>query len=403
MTIDAPTVSRRAVLTTALAASRVLGANEKLRMGVIGCGGMANAHIRSLLPVREQWNFEFTAVCDIYQKRLDAAAQLTGASKVKDYRSVLDNKDIDYVLIATPEHWHYQMAMDAVAAGKHVYCEKPMTQTPEQAKRLVARVKANPKIKFQVGVQGMSDDSYETAYKFVKDGALGKVVLAQIDYSRNHRDDFWVGREDPDVKPENIDWKAWLGPAPKRDFDPQRFQYWRRYWDYSGGIASDLFVHRVTRIIKALGLTFPERGVGFGGKFEFTQSIAEIPDTLNILLDYPGGPTVQLISSMANERKVDHLLRGHKATLEFTNTGFTITPERVFEDEAKMIVHQKSGGERTELHHQNLMNAIRNNEPLKCDVDLGMYGVVACSMGNESYRRGKIVRWDSARGRMVLV
>jgi len=228
------------------------------------------------------------------------------------------------------------------------------------------------------------------------------VVLAQIDYSRNYKDDFWIGADDPDVKPgENFDWKAWLGPAPKREFDRERFLYWRRFWDYSGGIASDLFVHRVTRIIKSLGLTFPEKCVGFGGKFEFVNSKAEIPDTLNIMLDYPGGPTVHLISSMANDTKVPHLLRGHKATLEFTNTGFTITPQRQFEGEAKMIVHQKTGGERTDLHHQNLINAIRNNEPLKCDVDLGMYGVVACSMGNESYRKGRIVKWDNARGRVI--
>jgi predicted dehydrogenase len=388
---------------TALSATRVLGANEKLRVGVIGCGGMANAHVSSLLPIRESDNFEITAVCDVYQKRMDAMVKRTGGKPVKDYRTILGDKDIDYVLIATPEHWHYQMAMDALAAGKHVYCEKPMTQNPEQAKKLVARVKANPKLKFQVGVQGMSDDSYETAFKYVKDGALGKVVLAQIDYSRNHRDDFWTGEMDPDVKPgENLDWKSWLGPAAKHDFEPDRFQFWRRYWDYSGGIASDLFIHRVTRIIKALGLTAPEKAVGFGGKFEFAQSKAEIPDTLNFLLDYPGGLTVQLISSMANDTKVSHLLRGHKATLEFTNTGFTITPQRLFEGEAKMIVHQKTGGERTELHHQNLMRAIRSGEALKCDAELGMAGVVACYMGNESYRRGKIAHWDGAKQRVML-
>src|SRR5260370_383632 len=159
-------------------------------------------------------------------------------------------------------------------------------------------------------------------------GALGKVVLAQIDYSRNYKSDFWRNPPDDDAKPGvNLDWKAWLGPAPKRPFDPDRYFSWRRYWDYSSGIASDLFIHRVTRIIKALDLKFPAFGSGAGGKFEFSSSPAEIPDTLNILLDYPGGPTVQLISSMANSTPVDHLLRGHKATLQFTSTGFTIRPQ----------------------------------------------------------------------------
>src|SRR5581483_8381949 len=161
---------------------------------------------------------------------------------------------------------------------------------------------------------------------------------------------------DEDARPgENLDWKAWLGPAPKRAFDPARYFRWRHYWDYSGGIAADLFVHRVTRIIKSLGLTFPEYATAAGGKFEFASSAAEIPDTLNILLDYPGGLTVQLISSQANERKVQHLLRGHKATLEFTDSGFTITPERVYANEAKPATFQKTGAEELDLHHRNLI------------------------------------------------
>jgi predicted dehydrogenase len=250
----------------------------------------------------------------------------------------------------------------------------------------------------QVGVQGMSDDSYETAQKFVKDGALGKVVLAQIDYSRNYKDDFWEYPRDADAQPGvNLDWKAWLGTAPKRPFDPDRYFSWRRYWDYSSGIASDLFIHRVTRIIKALDLTFPVFGVGAGGKFEFTTSTAEIPDTFNILLDYPGGPTVQLISSMANGTAVPHLLRGHKATLEFTRTGFVIRPDGGGEE----IVHQKTGAEALDLHHRNLRNAIRKGEPLKCDSMLGYRGVVACEMGVQSYRKRRCMRWDAAKERIV--
>jgi predicted dehydrogenase len=226
-------------------------------------------------------------------------------------------------------------------------------------------------------------------------------VLAQIDYSRNYKDDFWVNRVEDDAQPGvNLDWKAWLGPAQKRPFDAERFFSWRRYWDYSSGIASDLFIHRVTRIIKALDLKFPAFGSGAGGKFEFTASRAEIPDTLNILLDYPGGPTVQLISSMANSTKVDHLLRGHKATLEFTATGFTIRPQGPPAD-AKEIVHQKTGAEALDLHHRNLMNAIRKNEPLKCDATLGYYGVVACEMGVQSYRKRKYMKWDAAGERIV--
>lgn len=391
-----------ASFATALSASRVLGANERLRIGVIGCGGMANEHMRALARMRETDNCEIAQVCDVYQLRLERAAEKFAAKPVKDYRAVLDNRDIDYVLIATPEHWHYPMILDALAAGKHVYTEKPMTQTVEQARKVAERVRALPKQKLQVGVQGMSDDSYETANRYIAAGALGKVVLAQIDYSRNHLNDFWVHPPEGDARPgENLDWKAWLGPAPKREFDPDRFWNWRRYWDYSGGIASDLFIHRVTRIIKSLGLTFPERGVGAGGKFHFVDSKAEIPDTLNILLDYPEKLTVQLVSSMANDTPVEHMIRGHHATLKFDRTGFTITPQRLFEGEAKMIVHRKTGGEEVDLHHRNLMNAIRNGEALKCDAQLGLYGVAACAMGVESYRKQKYMKWDAARQRIV--
>jgi predicted dehydrogenase len=392
---------RTALALTALSSSKILGANERLKIGVIGCGGMANGHMRTLLKMKESDNCEIVAVCDVYDKRREAAAALTSGEQEKDYRRLLDRKDIDYVLIATPEHWHFQMAMDAVSAGKHVYCEKPMTRHSEQAKRLVAKVKAS-KLKFQVGVQGMSDDSYETARKYVEQGALGKVVLAQIDYSRNHRNDFWTGTLDNDVKPGvNLDWNAFLGPARKRPFEIDRFLHWRRYWDYSGGIASDLFVHRVTRIIKALNLDFPEKGVGAGGKFLFTDSKAEIPDTINILLDYPGGPTVQLISSMANDTRVDHLLRGHKATLEFTSTGFTITPQGLYREGAQTVEHKKTGAEALDLHHRNLHAAIRENAALKCDVDLGYRGVVAVEMGNMSYLQRKYMAWDRTRERIV--
>ncbi|MFN0166808.1 MAG: Gfo/Idh/MocA family protein [Bryobacteraceae bacterium] len=398
-------LSRRQFVTAATVAAssyqKIQGANNRLRIGVIGCGGMSNGHMRMLVKNREVDNIDIVAVCDVYQKRLDAAAQLTGGKPFKDYRSLLERKEIDYVLIATPEHWHCQMTLDAASARKHIYCEKPMTQNVEQAKLVVARIKETG-VKMQVGVQGMSDDSYETANKYVKQGALGKVMVAQIDYSRNHVDDFWEYAQDDDVKPGvNLDWNAFLGPAPKRPFDKDRFFSWRRYWDYSSGIASDLFVHRVTRIIKSLGLTFPEYGIATGGKYEFTQSTAEIPDTFNMTLSYPGGPDVLLISSMANDTPVEHVLRGHKATLSFTRTGFVIRPQGLFEKEGQEIWHVKSGAESTELHHRNLQNAIRNDEPLKCDCNLGYYGVVASEIGTQSYRQRKYMKWDAAKERVV--
>jgi len=396
---------------SAFSRSNIFGANERLRIGVIGCGGMANGHMNALLKMKETANVEIVAVCDIYRKRLERATQLTGGKPYDDYRAVLERRDIDYVLIATPEHWHHRMALDALDAGKHVYVEKPMTHTIDQAKEVVAKVKAT-ELKLQVGVQGMSDESYEVAHRYVQDGTLGKIVIAQIDYSRNYVGDFWAYKIDPDAQPGvNLDWEAWLGPAPKKPWDPRRYFQWRRYWDYSGGIATDLFIHRVTRLIKAIGLTFPDYVVATGGKWNFTESVAEIPDTFNVLADYPGGPTVSLVSSMANDTPVDHVIRGHKATLRFTRDGFAIDLQRstnldvIDASENKtgkdFIVYKKKGAEDVTLHHQNLQRAIREGEALRCDAMLGYYGVVVTMMGVESYRNRAYLKWDSSAERSI--
>ncbi len=388
---------------TAKSYASIPRAGERLRVGVIGCGGMANGHMSALLEMKEKDNVEIAAVCDIYTKRLDAAVKKTGGKPFARYQDLLSQKDIDYVLIATPEHWHHRMVLDALAAGKHVYVEKPMTHSIRQAQEVVQRMRGS-KLKLQVGVQGMSDESYETANRYIKEGALGKIVMAQIDYSRNYSGDFWAYDIDPDARPGvNLDWAAWLGPAPKRPWDPRRYFQWRRYWDYSGGIATDLFIHRVTRILKAVGLTFPDKVVATGGKWEFTDSVAEIPDTFNMLCDYPGGPTVVLISSMANDTPIDHVIRGHKATLQFTREGFTITPQNLSRgsgEELKPISYKKTGAEDLTLHHRNLQGAIRSNEVLRCDHMLGYYGVVVTMMGVESFRKSKYLRWNKQKERV---
>jgi predicted dehydrogenase len=383
--------------------SRIIGANERIRVGVIGCGGMANAHIDAILKMKESDNIEIAAVSDIYSIRLDQAREKTQAQPIEDYRKLLDSKDIDYVLIATPEHWHYQMTLDAIDAGKHIYVEKPMTHTIEQAAGITRKMN-DSKLKLQVGVQGMSDDSYESAHQLIQQGALGKVVMAHIDYSRNYLDDFWAYSIDEAAKPGvNLDWDAWLGPAPKRPWDPRRYFQWRRYWDYSGGVATDLFIHRITRIIRSLGVTFPDYVVATGGKWNYLDSVAEIPDTFNMMLDYPEKLTVMVVSSMANDMPIKHLIRGHKATLEFTKDGFEITPQKVTNQsntELKPYVHKKTGAENISLHHRNLLGAIRENEPLKCDHQLGYYGVVACMMGVESFRQRRYLKWDHTAERV---
>ena len=409
VTIPMSNLSRRTFVSTALAASaasaapappRVVGANDRLRVGVIGAGGNANGHMRALLSLADQDNVEMVAVCDLYDKRREAAAELTGGDPYSDYRKLLERKDLDYVVISVPEHWHAQITLDAVEQGLHVYVEKPLTRTIEESLEVRKRVK-DVGVILQCGIQGMSDNSYAVAAERIEAGAIGKPVMAQIDYSRNHIDDFWLREIDPDAKPGvNIDWETFLGKAPKRDWDPDRFFAWRRYWDYSGGIATDLFVHRLARIVKACKLGAPTRAVAAGGTYVFKDSAAEVPDTFNVMLEYPEDITVTLVSTMANQTRIRHMIRGHHGTLEFTGDGFEITPEGLFKDKVEPSTHAKAGAENMALHHHNLHNAIRQGEPLNCDVDLGYYASLGCHLGVEAFRKRKVIEWDEASGKM---
>jgi predicted dehydrogenase len=401
------------VSSTAKSYSRIINANERINMGVIGCGGMANAHMSALLKMKETDDVAITTVCDIFDKRLDAAKVKTEAKGVKSYLEILNDKDIDSVLIATPEHWHHRMILDAIDAGKHIYTEKPMTHSIEESREVVEAMKTAT-VKLQVGVQGMSDDSYETANKYINEGALGDVVMAHIDYSRNYKgDDFWAYEIDNDAKPGvNLDWEAWLGPAPTVAWDPRRYFQWRKYWDYSGGIATDLFIHRITRILKSIDLKFPDTVVASGGLWHYEKTRGEIPDTFNMMVNYPEGLTALAVSSLANDTPIRHLIRGHKGTLEFTRSGFVITPQKSVMDsvisgtgedvnEDGETVFKKTGAEDITLHHRNLLNAIRKGEALKCDQNLGYYGVVVCMMGVQSFRENAYLRWDKSNEKVI--
>ena len=306
----------RSVLT-AKSSARIVGANDRLHVGVIGAGGNANGHMRALKRLAGPDNVEITAVCDIYDPRREAAAEFTGGDPYRDYRRVLERPELDYVTISVPEHWHARMTLDAADEGLHVYVEKPLTYSIDEGLAVVKKVRETG-ITLQCGIQGMSDDSYETAAGLIKDGAIGPVVMAHIDYSRNHREEFWLREPDPDARPGvNLDWNAYLGKARKRPWDPDRFFSWRRYWDYSGGIATDLFVHRLARIVRACGLSAPSRVVATGGNYFFRDG-AEVPDTFNALLEYPEGMNVLLVSTMANQTKIRHVIRGKKGTIEFS-------------------------------------------------------------------------------------
>ena len=401
-TAGLPFVSVKGV--SAKSYGRILGANARLQTALIGCGGIAEAHLRALLGMRDEQDVEVVAVCDVYERRAelfqDGIWRVGGRAKATGrYEDVLGMPELDYVTVATPEHWHAKLTLDALEAGLHVYCEKPMTHTIGEAYAVLEKAEATGR-KVQVGVQGMSDDSYASAHEAIRDGKLGPIIGAQIDYVRNYPQERgpWRTGVDADLpKPSDLDWERWLGPAPERPWSAPRYYEWRNYRDYSGGIASDLFIHRLTRILKACGLTYPEEVVGMGGIYLWDDG-RELPDNLEMLAEYPAtegltpGMTVHVLGTMGNDRGIDHLIRGRDATLLFTPTGWDIVDQTSGEVTAS---HQKTGGEDIALHHQNLHAAIRDGAALHCPPELGLYGVVAITGANESWFQQKMLTWNS--------
>ncbi|MCE9544547.1 MAG: Gfo/Idh/MocA family oxidoreductase [Planctomycetia bacterium] len=405
-------VSRRRFLGTAGAAAaltavalpassyaKVIGANDRIRIGFIGVGGMGTEHLKAIHELKEQDNVEGIIVADCWKSRAEKGAEVVGASKsTTDYRQVLDNKDVDYVTIATPEHWHSKMTCDAMDAGKPVYCEKPMTHTIPEAQAVMKKQKETG-LPLQVGVQAMSDDSYSSAAKAIAQGILGQVVQAQIEYVRRYdKQGPWrnPGITDSTPKPADLDWEAWLGHAPKIPWNAHHYHEWRNYRAYSGGIATDLFIHRITRIMKACNLLYPRRVVGMGGIWQWPDG-RDLPDNFEMICEYPRGMTVYVLGTMSNRVPVDHLIRGYRATMYFTGTGWVVKDK----DGKVLETHKKTGGEDIHLHHTNLHNHLRKGEPLNCPAELGMAGVAAVNMANESWRTGQMIAWDKQAEKMV--
>lgn len=392
-----------AVLAGTRARADNVGSNDRLRSAVIGCGNIANNHVGALVRMRDEDNIAIGILCDVDPARAESYAGRVvdrgGKAKIEtDYRRALDDKDIDYVVICTPEHSHHRICMDALDAGKHVYCEKPLCYDVTEAKEVVAKA-ADTGLKLQVGIQGMADDSYPAALEAIRAGKIGPVVQAQIEYVRNHRIEMGPWRKDLSNRmeqPKDLDWAEWLNPRPERAWDPHLYHEWRCYKEFSGGIATDLFVHRLARIMRACGLEYPARAAALGGIYVWDDG-RDTPDNLEMILEYSAiegvtnGMTVHLLGTMANEYRIDHCIRGQKATLVFTSKGFEIVDER-----SNDIVerYEKTTGEDMSALHMNHHAAIREGAALSCPPEFGLQTVVAARMGNLSWENRSMVAWN---------
>src|SRR5580704_17138680 len=362
--------SRRKFLKTAAVAGSTLalapstyaavqGANNRINLAMIGIGEMGRGHLNGLLQQRKPQNIEITRCCDVFRRRAEASARRVGNNCrcTMNYQEVLEAKDVDAILCATPDHWHAKIAIDSIKAGKHCYLEKPMCHTIEQALELQRVEQANNRIRVQVGVQSASFELNDRVREHIQKNGIGKLVMLNSSYCRNNTAGQWrdYGEWENIKNPKDagLDWDRWLGHrftvanqqlAANRDWDPRRFFQFRCYWDYSGGVATDLFFHRLTQLIKATGVTYPERVVSAGGIWVFNRmhqipanrgggaDDRDVPDMYNCMIDYPGGPTVTLVGSMVNDTNVPAIIAGHDATISFNDpespTTATITPQR---------------------------------------------------------------------------
>ena len=420
------TTAGGAVLGAAPAWARVVGANDRINVACIGLGARGSEHLNLILQHRaNKPDVEVVALCDVYQKRLTMASHKAPTAKTYvHHQEVLQRSDIDAVFIATPDHWHAPIALAAMESGKDVYVEKPMTHTVEDSK-VVAHKAAELKRVVQVGVQGLSWTRWHKIHDFIQSGAIGPVVAVEGTYSRNAPEGDWNGGEfwtiDPAAGPDaagdnHIDWKQWLGPAPQRPFNADRFFRFRKYWDYSGGISTDLHYHIVAPFHVAVANEFPTRVAGMGGLWIYNDG-REVPDTFLTAADYPGKFSLTVQSSQVNENGLMTRIRGTKATIHLSDEWegppsrqydyADIFPESpyVVEFAKKYGDHQVRmdgvGNEGDLKHVDNFLDCVRTRKQPNCHADIGYKVSVACDLSVRSYRNGKVYYFDPEREEVV--
>lgn len=413
------------------------GANSRINIGFIGCGMQFQSLIRRFKARKERQNdIEFAAVCDVWDPRTKFAQEQTGAeSTYKDYREVLARPDIDAVVVVVPDHWHFQIASEACKAGKDVYLEKPMTYTIEESAKLTDIVNETKRI-LQVGGSGPDTKLHWLVNDYIKAGKMGKILWGLISYNRNTDAGMWdypipgVGSQpwpDAEFSENNIDWDMWLGSAPKRPLSAERYFRWRKYWDYSGGNATDLLYHRLGAMSSMLGFEFPTRVTGAGGIY--VQKNREVPDTYMTMAEYPGDYTINMISCMGNSQSVPLTVYGNWGTLEILRDApapagdsmgdqvrstqprriprlyAKITAERQFEEAFKEANDGKTEvrieDEPTDGLVDDWVNCIQSRQKPIYDVLRGYKVMTAIKLGVDSYRLGKVMAFDPATRKIL--
>ena len=413
---------------TALSVStaRAQGANEKINVGVIGVGGRGAYVGRYFARVGEETGgCRIGAVCDVWRKRVTQNKKRFQCEGYMDYREVIARNDIDAVVVATPDHWHATMAIEAMEAGKDVYLEKPMCHTVEEARMLVETVKKTGRV-LQVGSQTTSADQWHKAKKVIADGMIGDMIMSQGSYHRNSSDGEWNWPIDQQAGPSSqgddyIDWKMWLGAAPEREFDPDRYFRFRKYWDYSGGVATDLFYHVVAPLNICWGEPqFPHKVMAGGGIYVFRDR--EVPDTFHLIAEYRKGHSLVLSSSMANAQHIPGLIRGNLGSLIMVEHGMferyapniTVRPDFSERGSRNVVTEEYAARwgttdiripvERSDMladHVKNFLECVKTRQKPNLNVETGAKAQVVITMAVQSYREGRVLYFDESNWKVV--
>jgi predicted dehydrogenase len=401
---------------TALSAGRVRGANDRVRVGFIGLGNRGDQVLSAFL---EHKDCEVAAVCDIYQPYVDFAAKKIGGNpkQYKDYHELLANKELDGVVIVTPDHWHALMCVEACAAGKDVYVEKPLSLCVAEGRAMVKAGREHKRI-VQCGIQRMSSAFCQEAAEAIRSGAIGKVTVVRAFHVQNE----WpkgIGSPADSDPPEGFDWDKWVGPAPLRAYNKNRgFYRFRWFYDYSGGQLTNFGVHYLAQIHASLGADAPLSVVAIGGKYANFDN-REVPDTMEVLWHYPNDTLVTFSQFNASgaaptNKPCEIEFRGTKGTMYFRTNGYEIVPEIVTPNEfaartpldrtiekgwrvgAKAQIEAKivNGTIRDADHARNFLDCVKNRKSPTCDVEYGHRCTTAALIGNIAHRAKAYLEWD---------
>jgi predicted dehydrogenase len=387
------TLRGAAVTMTAASYSRVMGANGKIRYGIIGAGDRGQ-HDMDMFTTNK--DVDVAAVCEVYAAKIDQVkTKFPNAKSFKDHRLLLEQKDIDVVQVTTPDHWHAICAIDALNAGKDVYCEKPLTLKMEEGPNIVKAARVNERI-CQVGMQQRSGKHYlQAKAEYIDSGKIGKVTLCRTWW---HGNTYHLRRAPASLatKPSNLDWAHFLGPLKWRDYDPQQYFNWRAYLDFGGGQVTDLFTHWIDVVHMFMGQDIPFSAQAAGGVYNYKDG-RTAPDTINVLLQYPGDYTATFEATLAPGISGSGIeICGTQGRLYIDRAHFEFFP--VGRDAKSTVVKVEPGPDPlTQAHVDNFLDCVKTRKLPNGDVLIGHRSAQASHLGNLSYMQKRRLDFDPIR------